>query len=98
MKYEIPEGWTQRGAQTSSGSTNTPPPANVGQPQLCEGEMIIDDGTANGYTYYVVQCEDGKYKTIVPGLKQNKDYVSTPKRNRQDALQDVFTVLNNTLC
>lgn len=98
MDYQMPEGWKQIHSSpilsTSGGSTNSTPINSIGQPQLGEDEMVIEDGEVRGRQYFLVQCKDSKIKAIVPGVRDNKDYVGTPKRNRQEALQDAFNILN----
>lgn len=101
MDYQVPEGWKNVHSSpimpTNGGSTNSAPINSVGQPQLDENEMVIEDGEVRGRQYFLVQCEDSKIKAIVPGVKDNQDYVGTPKRNRQEALQDAFNILNASL-
>jgi hypothetical protein len=93
MAYTVPEGWKEG----SKKSENSAPINSVGQPQLKENEIVIEDGEVRTRQYFLVQCEDGKIKAVVPGVKDGKDYTGTPKKTRQDALQDAFNILNTPL-
>ena len=101
MTYQTPEGWKSINSSpvmsSATSADNSAPANSIGQPQLAEGEMVIEDGEVSNRQYFLVQCPDSKIKAIIPGLKDNQDYVGAPKRNRLDALQDAFTMLNATL-
>jgi hypothetical protein len=101
MDYQTPEGWTSIHSSpildTPKSSENKNPANSIGQPQLAEGEMVIEDGEVKNRQYFIVQCPDAKLKAIVPGAKDNQDYVGSPKRTRQEALQDAFNILNTAL-
>jgi hypothetical protein len=96
--YQLPEGWKNLHkspvVDTEGSSENSAPINSVGQPQLDKHEIVIEDGTVRSRQYFIIQCENGKVKAIVPGVKDNKDYVGPEKKTRQDALQDAFNVLN----
>lgn len=94
MDYITPEGWKDLYNPSAKIEKNKNPINSVGQPQLDEGEIVIEDGELRTRQYFLVQCPDGKIKAKIPGIKNGQDYVGPPKTTRQEALQDAFNMLN----
>jgi hypothetical protein len=68
---------------------------DVGQPELEEGEKVIDSSALKGINYYLVQDKDGNFYTTVPSIGREKEtYKSSKRATRQAALEDAFKVLN----
>lgn len=106
-KYVDPEGEfgaakTPAPEQVSHAKYSTPeggPGYDVGQLHIEPGEVIVEQGVQHQRPYYLITHPDNEYfYSIVPKTKStSKEYKSPHKRNRSEALEMAYKVLNATL-
>ncbi len=73
-------------------------PGDVGTLDLPFAHVTVENGHQNGRNYYLVHdTKEDKFYTVIPSFKENKEYRSTPKSNRTDALGDAYRVLSASL-
>jgi hypothetical protein len=112
-RYVDPEG-EFGAAKTGSASDNyggsscdykpvgdNPPGNGVGQLNLPQSHVVVEDGVQNHRVYYLVRDEESdKFYSVVPDPKgdgSSPEYRGSPKNNRAEALQDAYRLLSATL-
>lgn len=96
MPSKVPEGWKPKDSLKFTPEPSSDSPINsVGQPQLEENEIVVEDGLVNSRQYFLVQdSESGNYRVHVPGLgKDNDCYIGPYRSLRASALEDGYKVL-----
>jgi hypothetical protein len=93
---DVPEGWKPKDSMKLTADKGKETPNTVGQPQLDENEIVVEDGFANSRQYFLIEDKDGNFRVEVPGVGDNSEGYKGPKRKiRPAALEDGFKVLNN---
>jgi hypothetical protein len=91
------------GNKSSFGGTNEESPKGdapkgVGSIDIPQGHIVVEEGTQNFRTYYLVHDDESdKFYVVIPNAKGEKEYRGPKRTLKSAALEDGYKVLNISL-